>query len=59
VAGFQAGGPLAAVSKPALPDVMPISRAEGTYAMGVAVFRVPLGAIAGRVAGVIRAVRRR
>ncbi len=55
--GFLAGGLLAGVAGFALPAVVPISQAEGAYAMGVAFFWVPLGAVLGLVAGVIRGLR--
>ena len=54
LAGFLAGGLLTGVIGFALPEVMPISQAEGAYAMGVAFFWVPLGAVIGAIAGVVR-----
>ncbi|MBT9244638.1 hypothetical protein KM031_06335 [Gemmobacter fulvus] len=58
VAGFLAGGVLAGAIGILLPSVVSISQAEGAYAMGVAFFWVPAGAIAGAVLGVVMARRR-
>ena len=53
VGGFLAGGLTAAVVGIALPEVVPISQAEGAYMMGVAFFWIPLGAVVGGIVGVI------
>jgi NhaP-type Na+/H+ or K+/H+ antiporter len=57
VGGFLAGGVLAGVIGFSLPAILPISQAEGAYAMGVAFFWVPLGAVLGAAAGVVRGLR--
>ncbi len=51
--GFLAGGLITAVIGFSLPEVLPISQAEGAFAMQVAFFWVPLGAILGAVLGLI------
>jgi hypothetical protein len=43
----------------ALAEVFAISQAEGAYAMGLAFFWTPLGAVVGLVAGAVFAARRR
>lgn len=53
VGGFLAGGLLTAVIGFGLPEIVPISQAEGAYAMRVAFFWVPLGAVAGAIVGVL------
>jgi hypothetical protein len=45
--GFVLGGLCAGVIGISLPEIITISQAEGAYAMGVAFFWVPLGAITG------------
>lgn len=57
VCGFFAGGLAAGVVGFGLPAIVPISQAEGAYAMGVAFFWVPLGAVIGAILGVV--LRRR
>ena len=51
--GFLLGGLSAGVIGFSLPEVISISQAEGAYAMGVAFFWVPLGAVVGAVAGLV------
>ncbi len=53
--GFVLGAGLTFVIGMALPEVAPISQAEGAYAMGVAFFWTPLGAVIGAIAGAILA----
>jgi hypothetical protein len=57
--GFVIGAAVALGVCVALPYVVPISQAEGAYAMGVVFFWMPLGAVTGALAGmVIRLLRR-
>lgn len=49
LAGFALGGLLTAIIGFALPSIVPISQAEGAYAMGVAFFWAPLGAVLGGI----------
>ena len=49
VTGFLGGGVLVFAIGMALPMVIRISQAEGAYAMGVAFFWTPLGAILGAI----------
>ena len=51
VAGFFGGGIAVFAIGMALPSVMKIRQAEGAYAMGVAFFWTPLGAVLGAVIG--------
>jgi hypothetical protein len=51
--GFFLGGFLAGVVGFGLPSVISISQAEGSYAMQVAFFWVPLGAVLGAIIGFI------
>ncbi|HBU13419.1 MAG TPA: hypothetical protein DEF16_00080 [Gemmobacter sp.] len=53
LAGFLLGGLLALGIGVALPYLMPISQAEGAYAMGVVFFWMPAAAILGAVAGIV------
>lgn len=57
VGGFLAGGFLAGVIGIILPEIFAISQAEGAYMMGVAFFWVPVGAVVGLIAGVVRGLR--
>lgn len=57
--GFVLGAALAFAIGIGLPMILPISQAEGAYAMGVAFFWAPLGGILGAISGVIIALRRR
>ena len=49
VLGFFGGGVLAFAIGMALPMIFRISQAEGAYAMGVAFFWTPLGAVLGAI----------
>jgi hypothetical protein len=57
--GFVLGAVLAFAIGIGLPMIIPISQAEGAYAMGVAFFWAPLGGIIGAICGVVMARRRR
>jgi hypothetical protein len=48
-AGFFGGGILVFAIGMALPSIIRISQSEGSYAMGVAFFWTPLGAVLGAV----------
>lgn len=58
LAGMVAGGVLAVVLAVAAAMIADISQAEGAYAMGVAFFWVPLGAVLGLILGIVLARRR-
>jgi hypothetical protein len=53
VLGLFAGGLLAFLVGIGLPEVIPISQAEGAYMMGVMFFWVPLAAVMGAILGSI------
>jgi hypothetical protein len=53
VLGFLVGGALASAVGIALPEIIPISQAEGAYMMGVVFFWVPLAAVVGAIAGAV------
>ena len=55
--GFFGGGAAVFAIGMALPSVISISQAEGAYAMGVAFFWTPLGAVLGAVVGLVRGGR--
>lgn len=59
IAGFVLGGLAAAVAGFSLPALVPISQAEGAYAMAVAFFWAPLGAVLGGIAALVWPRRRR
>lgn len=59
VLGFLVGAGLTFACGMALPMVIPISQAEGAYAMGVAFFWTPLGGVLGAIGGVIFSAARR
>ena len=58
VVGLIGGGALAALVASGACWLFAISQAEGAYAMQVAFFWVPLGAIVGLIVGIILALRR-
>ncbi len=58
VLGGMLGGVLFFAVGIALPSLLPISQAEGAYAMQVAFFWAPLGLILGAILGVLLARRR-
>ena len=58
VVGLIGGGALAALVASGAGWLFAISQAEGAYAMQVAFFWVPLGAIVGLIVGIILALRR-
>lgn len=53
VGGLILGGGLVFAIGMGLPSVLPISQAEGGYAMGVAFFWTPLGAVLGALIGAL------
>lgn len=53
VLGFLAGGGAVFAIGMALPSVLSISQAEGAYAMQVAFFWTPLGAVIGAALGLV------
>ena len=55
--GFFGGGAAVFAIGMALPSVISISQAVGAYAMGVAFFWTPLGAVIGAVVGLVRGGR--
>lgn len=57
LAGMVAGAVLAVVLAVAAAMIADISQAEGAYAMGVAFFWVPLGAVLGLISGIVLARR--
>lgn len=57
--GALLGGALAIGLAVAVAMIGDVSQAEGAYAMGVAFFWAPLGAVLGLVAGVVLGGRRR
>lgn len=59
LAGFLIGGGLTFAIGMTLPEIMPIAQREGGYAMAVAFFYTPAGAVLGAIAGLIRALRKR
>ena len=58
VVGLIGGGALAALVASGAGWLFAISQAEGAYAMQVAFFWVPLGAIVGLIVGIMLALRR-
>ncbi len=58
LAGLVLGGTAAVVFAVAAAMIADISQAEGAYAMGVAFFWVPLGALLGLILGIVLARRR-
>ena len=58
LAGLVAGGAVAVALAVAAAMIGDISQAEGAYAMGVAFFWVPLGAVIGLIFGIVLARRR-
>lgn len=56
--GMVAGGAAAVAIAVAAAMIADISQAEGAYAMGVAFFWVPLGALLGLILGIVLARRR-
>lgn len=59
MAGLVLGAALAIGLAVAAATLFGISQAEGAYAMQVAFFFTPLGAVVGLIAGLVRARRRR
>lgn len=59
LAGFLIGGGLTFAIGMALPELMLIAQREGGYAMAVAFFYTPVGAVLGAIAGLITALRKR
>lgn len=59
VGGAMLGGALALGIGMALPEVITVSQREGAYAMGVVFFWIPLGLVAGAIAGLVWAARRK
>lgn len=57
--GFLAGAGLVFGIGMSLPMVVPISQAEGAYAMGVAFVWAPLGGVAGAIIGAVLGARSR
>lgn len=57
LAGLVLGGAAAVALAVLVAMVADISQAEGAYAMGVAFFWVPLGAVLGLIAGIVLARR--
>lgn len=53
LAGAVLGGAVTVALAVLLATVADISQAEGAYAMGVAFFWVPLGAVVGLIAGIV------
>ncbi len=53
IAGLLLGGAVTFAVGMALPSVMAISQAEGAYAMGVAFFWTPVGALIGAILALI------
>jgi hypothetical protein len=51
VSGLILGAALVFAVGMALPSIVPLSQAEGAYAMGVAFFWTPLGALVGALSG--------
>ena len=58
VLGLVLGGAATLALGLAAAEVFAIPQAEGAYAMGLAFFWVPLGALAGLIAGAVIAARR-
>ena len=58
LAGLVAGGAAAVAVAVVLAMMVDISQAEGAYAMGVAFFWVPLGAVVGLITGIVLSRRR-
>lgn len=59
VGGAMLGGALALGIGTALPEIITVSQREGAYAMGVVFFWIPLGLVAGAIAGLVWAARRK
>lgn len=57
--GFLVGAGLVFGLGMSLPMIVPISQAEGAYAMGVAFVWTPLGGIAGAIIGAVLGARSR